>query len=275
MLITVVIPSFNQAAYLKDTLNSVISQKYKNKEIIVIDGGSTDGSVDIIKSFEPNLAYWQSCKDGGQTEAISVGFNKARGDLIGWLNSDDVLTDEALTLIADAVRCYGNLNAVFYGGNFVLDAAGEVQDVYPNCRFDRNIAMNIGPTLCQPGTFFGRNIYYRIGGLDNNLQYGMDLDLWYKFVVNRVPFIYIDSILAGFRIHSMQKGHSSYWSAVCENDNNIIKQRYISKNIPKYYKYYLRLLLLYMKIRNGAVFKTLFFRITRHKRIKAYNSLFR
>ena len=123
--ISIIIPSFNQGMFLEETLLSVINQPYKNVEILVMDGGSTDNSVEIIKKYESFISYWQSKKDNGQSDAINQGFKRATGEYVTWLNSDDVLLPNALTSIVDCINRNPSVNW-FLGNVLWLDKAGYI-----------------------------------------------------------------------------------------------------------------------------------------------------
>src|SRR5690606_8713134 len=112
-LVSVVIPSFNQANFLEKTIRSIVRQDYKNIEIIVIDGDSNDGSKDIIRKYEKNLAFWESEPDSGQSEAINKGFRAASGELFAWLNSDDLLTPSAIRLAASFLTTDPDLGLIY------------------------------------------------------------------------------------------------------------------------------------------------------------------
>lgn len=211
MQVSVVIPSFNQARFLRRTLESVCGQDYEKKEIIVVDGGSADGSVDIIKEFEDKLTYWTSVRDSGQADAIANGFNRATGELVGWLNSDDVLVDGTLSKVVARARRFGTSDAVFYGGHKIIDEYDNVMDLFPEFADLPWVSRCLGPTICQPGTFFGQHAYARIGGLNRSLQYAMDRELWLRFQANGFPFVRVPGYLALFRRHSGQKGHTRAW----------------------------------------------------------------
>ena len=163
-------------------------------------------------------------------------------------------------------------DAVFYGGYFVIDAIGGVQEVYPGCKLNPTFAWRIGPAICQPGTVFGRSAYDKVGGLDKNLSYGMDYDLWYKLLKAKTPFFYIDSIQSGFRRHPDQKGRSYSWLKKCDEERAIIANRYGLSEIPKSHKLWSYIMFQVAKIINGSLFRTLFFRIFNHRRLHAYQT---
>ena len=124
--ISIITPSFNQADYLEETILSIINQNYPNLEYIIIDGGSTDNSVEIIKKHEKNIDYWVSEKDNGQSHAINKGFAKATGEILNWINSDDILAENALIKIAEAYLKRKNDNIVILGNGFEIDENGKV-----------------------------------------------------------------------------------------------------------------------------------------------------
>jgi glycosyltransferase involved in cell wall biosynthesis len=226
MLISVVVPSYNQAEFLDETLRSILSQDYPEFEVIVIDGGSKDHSVDVIRQYEKRLAYWCSEPDEGQSHAIAKGMALAKGEVVGWLNSDDVLLPGALQRVGAAVARRGSSDAVFHGGHKVIDERGTVMELnlappeLPWC------TRRLGPVICQPGSFFGRRAYQQVGGVDTGLQYGMDLDLWLRFYSAGIPFHRLDGYLASFRRHSKQKGHTMEFLRKCDAEEALLRSRY-------------------------------------------------
>lgn len=226
MLISIVVPSYNQAEFLDETLHSILSQDYPQIEVIVMDGGSRDHSVEVIRRHEKRLAYWCSERDEGQSDAIVKGMARAKGDVVGWLNSDDVLLPGAVKRVAEAVARRGSADAVFHGGHKVIDEQGAVMELnravpeLPWC------TRRLGPVICQPGSFFGRSVYEQVGGVDKSLQYGMDLDLWFRFQRAGVPFHRIGAYLASFRRHSNQKGHTLEFLQKCESEEALLRDRY-------------------------------------------------
>jgi len=226
MLISIVIPSFNQAKFLEETLVSVLNQDYLEREILVFDGGSTDGSVDIIRRYADRLAFWVSERDGGQSQAIANGKRRSRGELVGWLNSDDVLKPGTLSRVAAAARRAGTTDAVFHGGHDVIDENGRVMDITPAFADTDWCRRHLGPVICQPGTFYGRAAYERLGGVDTSLHYGMDMDLWLRFFGAGVPFVRVPGYKASFRRHSQQKGHNLEALRQCDIEEAAMRKRY-------------------------------------------------
>lgn len=226
MKISVVIPSYNQAPYLEAAIRSVIEQDHADAEVIVMDGGSTDGSVSIIERYASRLTYWVSAPDGGQTHALKEGFWRATGDIIGWLNSDDILSPGALERVARAAANLGSSDAVFYGGFEIIDENGHVEEVYFGTPVARWIAQVIGPVVSQQGAFFGRAAYHRVGGMDTSLQYAMDFDLWLKFFQAGYPFVLVPAVQGQFRRHSLQKGHSIEWLRRCDTEELALQRKY-------------------------------------------------
>jgi len=190
------VPSFNQAAFLRETLSSLVDQQYPRLEILVVDGGSTDGSVDIIREYEPHLAYWRSEKDEGQSAAINEGVERATGVLVGWLNSDDYLLPRALWTVARAYLQFPERG--LYIGN------GLRYDQQPN-RFrsfcQRHLALNREALhsgvdyVLQPATFFLRSAWLEVGGLDGSLQFCMDWDMYLR-IADLQPAVMINDPLA-------------------------------------------------------------------------------
>ena len=201
-LVSIVTPSLNQAPFLEETILSVLGQDYSNLEYIVIDGGSTDGSVDIIRKYECWLAYWVSEPDRGQTHALIKGFAQARGTLLSWLCADDVLEASMVRISVDYHRRHPDVGLT-YGDRLRIDAKGNVYGVqrYPGFR-PWYLAWGFG--IPQETTLFGRQVYEAVGGLDEGLQMAMDFDLWCK-ISRKAETRHIPAYLGRFRAHATNK----------------------------------------------------------------------
>jgi glycosyltransferase involved in cell wall biosynthesis len=204
--ISLVTPSFNQGAFLEQTIDSVLSQGYPGLEYIIIDGGSTDESVQVIKKYERHLRYWISEPDTGQSHAIEKGLIKASGTVFNWLNSDDYLEPGALNTIAEYFTS-PNVNVLCGRSNLVrgnqIIAQSRGTDIY-----DNNLTKTIGMArIDQPETWFRLNVLNQIGGVNRQLHYVMDKEIWLKYLchfgLNGIK--QTDSILANFRLHPSSK----------------------------------------------------------------------
>lgn len=178
--ISVVTCSYGQARYLDATLRSVIEQGYGKLEYIVVDGGSQDGSVDIIRGHAAALAWWVSEPDRGQTDALIKGFAHANGDIQGWLCSDDLLLPGALAEVARFFERHPEVDAV-YGDSVWIDAAGNFLRCKREIAFDRFVMLFDHNYIPQPSMFWRRSLYERVGGLDPRFNLAMDNDLWERF----------------------------------------------------------------------------------------------
>ncbi len=201
--ISMIVPSFQQRRYLEATLKSLVEQQYPDLEILVMDGGSNDGSVEVIRRFEPHLAFWSSASDGGQTDALIHGFERATGEIFGWLCSDDLLLPGALMQIGRFFRRHPGIDAV-YGDALWIDADGRVLRPKKEMRFNRLVLRYDHNYLPQPATFWRRRIYRRAGGLDRGFNLAMDGDLWSRIArVGR--FTHLPGYLACMRYYPQQK----------------------------------------------------------------------
>jgi len=180
-LISIVTPSYNQAQFLEETILSVVNQDYPNLEYIVIDGGSTDGSVDIIRKYTDQLAYWVSEEDKGQAHAINKGFAQARGEIFGWLNSDDFLLPGALAHVADTSRKHPRAVA-WVGGCCRIDPNGRILSTVTPRALDRDSLADwgYGGFFYQPSCLFAAEAWREIRSLDEHLRFALDLDLWLR-----------------------------------------------------------------------------------------------
>jgi glycosyltransferase involved in cell wall biosynthesis len=180
-LISIVTPSLNQGAYLEDTIKSVLNQNYPNFEHIIIDGGSTDGTVDIIRKYENRLTYWVSEKDRGQAHAINKGFARAHGEIFSWLNSDDFLLPGAISHIVEMRKKYPTAVA-WVGGCYRIDLDGRVLSRVLPKELDRDSMADWWARgfFYQPSCFFAAQAWHKIGPLDENLHFVFDFDLWLR-----------------------------------------------------------------------------------------------
>ena len=217
--ITVVTPSFNQAQFLELTMRSVIGQNYPNLEYFIIDGGSTDGSVELIRKYAAHLDYWVSEKDDGQSDAIARGFDRASGELLGWLNSDDVYFPGALHAIGRA--CRERPGASIYAGGTAIGADGDggikkcSVPPHPRFWFPRMGLMSFG----QQASFYSREVYRRIGGLSRHLYMRMDADLWRR-LYEADPRAEVISEMVGFiRFHEATKSSTARDRWIAERDD--------------------------------------------------------
>ncbi len=197
--ITIVTPSFNQALYLEEAIRSVLAQGYPNLEYIIRDGGSTDGSVDVIRRYEAHLSGWLSEPDGGPAQAINRGFAAASGDILGWLNADDAYLPGTLHAVAEAFAQRPEA-ALVYGEGWYIDEAGQPIEPcrFVRRRFDRRYLVNRDPIL-QPAAFWRRSLWQQVGPLDESLRWVFDWE-WFIRAHAQAAFHYLPRDLALYRI---------------------------------------------------------------------------
>ena len=201
--VSVITPSFNQAAYLECTIRSVLDQGYPNLEYIIIDGGSTDGSVDIIKKYEDGLAYWVSEPDGGQVHAINKGLKMATGEWEGWQNSDDIYYPGAFDDLARAGKEHPEADLII--GNIMLidENDKELRDIhYVRPTYWSLLAE--GMLLPNQAAFWRRSVHEDIGWLDEEYKYSFDYE-WFLRLLHRRTAFHVNKILGGFRLHEEAK----------------------------------------------------------------------
>ena len=204
--ISIITPSFNQAQFLERTILSVLNQNYPNLEYIIIDGGSTDGSLEIIRKYEKYLAYWISEPDQGQSHALNKGFEVATGDILGWLNADDLYMPDAFNIVCKALKDHPRTKIVF-GDYFNIDAQDEF--ICKEYAFDFNVCHFLyeGFHLNAQSMFWRKGVHKRFGKFDEGLHRTMDYDMILRFGLKEraESFLRISVPLGGFRRHDQQK----------------------------------------------------------------------
>lgn len=202
--VSIITPSFNQAKFLRQTIESVLSQDYPNIEYIIIDGGSTDGSLEIIKAYEEHLAYWESAPDHGQTDAINKGFAKAKGKYLAWLNSDDIYQPGAISEAVEFLEEHPDVGMV-YGDCTFIDAKGRRIGLFPAAQTDYARLRRGYVHIPQQSSFFRRELWEKVGPLDPSFYFAMDYDLWVR-LAEETSLVYLPGrIWASFRLHGDAK----------------------------------------------------------------------
>ena len=204
-LISVVMPSFNQAKYIEKSILSVLNQEYQNKELIIIDGGSNDGTVQIIKKFDEHISYWISEQDKGQSDALNKGFKLSKGDIYCWLNSDDLLLPGALKCAAFELSKKNK--QICYGDWVYIDENDNIIDKYYAFDINSNHLKYEGFHLSADSIFWHRNVHKNFSGFDIKLNKTMDYQMLLEFSLKnpRSKFVRTQNILGAFRRYKGQK----------------------------------------------------------------------
>lgn len=203
-LVSIITPSFNQAKFLRRTMESVLSQDYPNLEYILIDGGSTDGSLEIIREYADQLAFWESIPDQGQTDAINKGFSRARGKYLAWINSDDVYQPGAISEAVDYLENHPEVGMV-YGDCTFIDGEDRPIGTFPAAQTDYNRLRRGYVHIPQQASFFRADLWQQVGPLDPDFFFAMDYDLWVR-LAKVSPLVYLPGReWASFRLHGDAK----------------------------------------------------------------------
>ncbi len=200
--LSIITPSFNQAAFIEKTIQSVLSQEYPSIEYIIIDGGSTDGSLEIIQKYANQITYWISEKDDGQADAFNKGLSKVTGKYLGWLNSDDIYLPGAATQAVNLLDSHPNAAFVF-GDVQAIDADGKITNImhYADWNLTDLMAFNI---IGQPGVFMKTESVRNVAGLDKSYHFLLDHHLWLRLALNS-EMIYSHSVWSAARFHTGAK----------------------------------------------------------------------
>lgn len=204
-LVTIVTPSYNQGRFLEATLCSVLEQDYPNIEYIVVDGASTDNSVEIIRRYADRLAWWVSEKDSGQAEAINKGLRRARGEIVAWLNSDDIYLPGAVSAAVAAFRLHPEAGVV-YGDALSIDADGKPFNIMRARQYSMVDLLSFD-IICQPAAFMRRSVLEQAGYLDQSYHLLLDNLLWIN-MARLAPLVYVPQTWAAARYHEAAKNRT-------------------------------------------------------------------
>ena len=223
---SIVIANYNSGQYLEQAILSILNQDCKDFELLIVDGDSTDNSLEIIKKFKNNLSWWVSEKDNGQSNAFNKGFAKAKGDFFFWINADDLLLPGSIQLAKASIEKYPNYkwfaaNTIFITKENAISKCSRGPK-WHNYFINNGLIYVFGPT-----SIFHKTLFYEVNGFDESLNYTMDTDLWLRFKNNNHRFKRINRYFWAFRIHELSKTSHSFTEAP---NKNIQKERdYIYK----------------------------------------------
>jgi glycosyltransferase involved in cell wall biosynthesis len=241
--ISIVTPSYNQSEYIEQTIRSVLLQRYPNLEYIIIDGGSTDNSLEIIRRYEKWLAHWVSERDRGQSHAINKGFAEATGEVYNWLNSDDYLLRNALADVAQAYHGAPDVGA-WCGACTQVDKKGKALGTrWPDDLDADSIAQWLGNHFSQSACFFSAEAWRRCGPLQEDLCFAMDLDLWLKIAAD-CGIGKVQQVLSVDHIHrdaKTQRGMPHMFAEICLVQIRHGYERYALRDVSRWAEGYLEM----------------------------------
>ena len=233
--ITVVTPSYNQAKFLEHTVLSVLNQGYPDLEYIVMDGGSTDGSMEILRKYADRIDHLASGKDDGQADAVLRGFRRATGEILCWINSDDILLPGALLAVGEHFASNPGTE-LLVGGSVQIDENGDLWRDRKNrlsfnlgTRVTHQQLLFVGCRFAQPASFWRRSAFFEAGGFDPDLRFCFDYDMYLRMTL-RKPGASLPRFLAAFRVHPDSK--SSTLQEIRSRENRVLHQRYGMDKMP-------------------------------------------
>jgi glycosyltransferase involved in cell wall biosynthesis len=234
--VSVITPSYNQGHFIEETIRSVLEQGYPNLEFSVFDGGSTDRTVEVLKKYSAQLSFWRSERDGGQAAAINEGFRRSTGDILCWLNSDDLHFRHTLSVVAGLLgSCLGQ-PVVVYGGCEMFDDRTHKKEVRKAMPFSQKLLETVD-FLDQPSVFWTRKAWEIVGPLDESLHYGFDWE-WFLRAGRLCRCSATDSLLSRYRIHEAHKsgtGGQKRWIELLR-----IVRRHSPPTVVNHYEFLLR-----------------------------------
>jgi glycosyltransferase involved in cell wall biosynthesis len=208
--VSIVTPSFNQALYLDETLRSVLDQGYPELEYVVVDAGSSDGSVDIIRSYEERLAFWVSEPDGGHADGLNKGFAHTTGEIMAWINTSDIYYPWTLRIVAQVFHDVPEVEWATGIPSHVCDGPGPANpvDISIGGWNEYDVLSGKGGWIQQESVFWRRSLWERSGPLDPDYHYACDFELWSRFL-RCAPLYHVPTVLGGFRFHEDRRGSTS------------------------------------------------------------------
>jgi len=257
MRFSIITPSYNQAKFLERTIKSVLSQNYFDLEYIIIDGGSKDGSVDIIKKHEDKIDYWVSEKDKGQSHAFNKGLEQATGEIIGWLNSDDIYYSNAIKESAKIFESCPDVDVIFSNYNFI-DENDKVLRTRKEIPYDYKIYLwSKGCYHANCAGFFRRRCFEQCGNLREDLHYGMDYEFYLRLGQNNCNIVHTNKIWGAYRFHSQSKSMAG--TLEIKKHNNLIFSEYTRRVTSNKYvvysaSYFYKTKRIIKKFLNGSYF---------------------
>lgn len=248
ILITIVTPSYNQGQFIEETILSVLNQTYKNIQYIVVDGGSIDQTMDVVNNYKDQIDIIIHEKDKGQTDAINKGFKLAKGELVGWINSDDILYVDCVEKIVKTYLEKRDGSIYYNRYNTMIDGKGGVLKNYEKNIPNRDYLLSINYDVIQQGSFYRRDLVEKVGYLNEKNHYCMDLDLWLR-LLNHGPIYNVSNCSsAGFRMWEETKT-STGKEKFLRNIREVLilnGAKHYSKSVRKTYWYELKVYLKYL-----------------------------
>jgi glycosyltransferase involved in cell wall biosynthesis len=202
-LVSILTPSYNQGLFLEQTILSVLSQDYPHLEYLIVDGGSTDGSLEIINRYSSQLFWWVSEPDQGQTDALNKGFAHARGEIFAWLNSDDTYLPGAISEAVSRLQDHPEAVLVYADANLV-DEQEHIIGRFPSRQTNLNMLLRGSVHIPQQTAFFRASAWKQVAPLDPSFHFAMDYDLWVR-LAKLAPLVYTPGLWANFRLHGAGK----------------------------------------------------------------------
>jgi glycosyltransferase involved in cell wall biosynthesis len=228
--ISIVIPSFNQGEFIERTIRSIVDQSYPSLELILMDGGSTDNTMEIVERYRRHFYHIESGPDGGQSSALRKGFELATGDFVSWLNSDDTYEPGALLIVGQHLRAHPELDFVYGDVNYI-DSEDRLIANKRSIPYTRGIVRYAFLTFPQMSAFWRRTIHNAVGGIDPDLRFCMDYDLFVRLSDATNPKL-IKHTIGNFRLHGASK--TTNLDIIRQQEDNLVRRRYcrVKPNSP-------------------------------------------